>query len=179
MLQGINIMDMLQNVESTILLGINHAHCTFCDEVMWLISDRWGWIPLYMFLVCLVYYRLRATKCLIVVLLIAILIFITDQTCAHIIRPWIGRLRPSRIENPISEFVRVYNEYRGNRYGFPSCHAANTFALAVFLSLCMKNKIFTLSIIFGSMLLSYSRLYLEFIIPEILLEDGWSEVFLP
>ena len=41
--------------------------------------------------------------------------------------PGPNALRPANPENPISDLVHIVNGYRGGRYGFPSCHAANTF----------------------------------------------------
>ena len=45
-------------------------------------------------------------------------------------------------------------------YGFFSAHAANTLSLAVFLSLLVRNRIFTFALVFWSLVNCYSRLYL-------------------
>ena len=66
---------------------------------------------------------------------IAILILIfaagtSDAICAQIIKPWIGRLRPSH------EFIEFINLLvpKGGKWSFPSNHAANSFAFATVLS---------------------------------------------
>lgn len=56
--------------------------------------------------------------------------------------------------------MHIVNGYRGGRYGFPSCHAANTFALAVFLSFHFRRKPMTLLMFSWSLLVSLSRIYL-------------------
>jgi undecaprenyl-diphosphatase len=56
--------------------------------------------------------------------------------------------------------VHVINNYRGGSYGFVSNHAANTFALASFLSFLFYNKIFTYSVFLWAIIVSYSRIYL-------------------
>ena len=56
--------------------------------------------------------------------------------------------------------MHVVNGYRGGRYGFPSCHAANTFALAMFMSLVFRNKRFSVMMFSWAIVVSYSRMYL-------------------
>lgn len=77
-----------------------------------------------------------------------------------LIRPEVCRLRPSNPENPLSEMVHIVGGYRGGSYGFPSCHAANSFALASFLTLLFANRKLSLFIFAWAVLNSYSRVYL-------------------
>lgn len=67
---------------------------------------------------------------------------------------------PSNPENPLSEMVHIVGGYRGGSYGFPSCHAANSFALASFLILLFANRKLSLFIFAWAVLNSYSRVYL-------------------
>lgn len=62
--------------------------------------------------------------------------------------------------------MHIVNGYRGGRYGFPSCHAANTFALAVFLSFHFRRKPMTLLMFSWSLLVSLSRIYLGVHYPD-------------
>lgn len=150
----------LIHIDERLLLIVNNAHSPFFDSVMWLISDRWVWVPFYIFLAYLLFRRMswkRAALCLVA---IGLVIFATDQTCATLIRPEFERLRPANLDNPLSSLVHVVNGYRGGRYGFPSCHAANTFALAVYMSLVFRNWRFTVAMILWACIVSYSRMYL-------------------
>ena len=56
--------------------------------------------------------------------------------------------------------VDVVEGYRGGRYGFISSHAANTFAVCVFVSLLIRHKWVTFSMFLWAALCSYSRIYL-------------------
>lgn len=85
---------------------------------------------------------------------------IDTQVCATLIRPEVCRLRPSNPANPLSEMVHIVGGYRGGSYGFPSCHAANSFALASFLILLFANRKLSLFIFAWAVLNSYSRVYL-------------------
>lgn len=150
----------LSDIDARLLLIVNGAHSPFFDAVMWCISGRWIWIPFYAVLAYLLFRRMSWKRASICLVTIGLIILAADQTCATLIRPEIGRLRPANLNNPLSSFVHVVNGYRGGRYGFPSCHAANTFALAVFMSLVIRHKWFTVMMLSWAFIVSYSRMYL-------------------
>lgn len=56
--------------------------------------------------------------------------------------------------------VHIVNGYRGGRYGFPSCHAANTFGLAFFIWFLFRKRWLTVFIMGWALLTCYSRIYL-------------------
>lgn len=150
----------LSDIDARLLLIVNGAHSPFFDSVMWCISGRWIWVPFYAVLAYLLFRRMSWKRASICLVTIGLIILEADQTCATLIRPEIGRLRPANLNNPLSSFVHVVNGYRGGRYGFPSCHAANTFALAVFMSLVIRHKWFTVMMFSWAFIVSYSRMYL-------------------
>ena len=150
----------LSDIDARLLLIVNGAHSPFFDSVMWCISGRWIWVPFYAVLAYLLFRRMSWKRASICLVTIGLIILAADQTCATLIRPEIGRLRPANLNNPLSSFVHVVNGYRSGRYGFPSCHAANTFALAVFMSLVIRHKWFTVMMFSWAFIVSYSRMYL-------------------
>lgn len=150
----------LSDIDARLLLIVNGAHSPFFDAVMWCISGRWIWLPFYAVLAYLLFRRMSWKRASICLVTIGLIILAADQTCATLIRPEIGRLRPANLNNPLSSFVHVVNGYRGGRYGFPSCHAANTFALTVFMSLVIRHKWFTVMMFSWAFIVSYSRMYL-------------------
>lgn len=150
----------LSDIDARLLLIVNGAHSPFFDSVMWCISGRWIWVPFYAVLAYLLFRRMSWKRASICLVTIGLIILAADQTCATLIRPEIGRLRPANLNNSLSSFVHVVNGYRGGRYGFPSCHAANTFALAVFMSLVIRHKWFTVMMFSWAFVVSYSRMYL-------------------
>ena len=154
------ILIWLMRIDDSMLLFVNGIHNPFFDGVMWLISARWTWLPFYFFLVWLLFRYTTRKRALLCLLAIGILIAASDQTCATLIRPEFERLRPANLANPISAFVHTVNGYRGGSYGFPSCHAANTFALAAFLSLQLKRRWVCVMMFVWAMVVSYSRMYL-------------------
>ena len=91
---------------------------------------------------------------------VALTITFADQVCATLIRPYVERMRPSNLNNPISEMVHIVDNHRGGRYGFPSCHASNTFGLAFFLFFLFRKRWLTTFMMAWAILTCYSRAYL-------------------
>ena len=92
---------------------------------------------------------------------IGITFFLTDFCCSQIVRPLFMRLRPVCIDNPVHSLVHAVEGYReGKAYGFPSCHASNTFGLATLVWLFFRNKWNTLAMFSWATIMCYSRVYL-------------------
>lgn len=154
------IFKNILTIDQELLLFINGLHSPFGDILMWHFSDKLFWIPLYAVLLALLIKRLGLKKSLLCILLLVLLILTADQLGATLIRPNIGRLRPSSSMNPLSGILHFVNDHRGGDFGFPSCHAANTFALAVFISLILKTVWIRYGLLIWAILVSGSRIYL-------------------
>lgn len=150
------MLDTLIDLDSQLLLFLNSFHTPFLDRFMMLFTGRFIWAPMYALILLLFFKKYNPLRAGVFVVMLVAAIALTDQTCATVLRPIFERL----LNNPLSEFVTVVDGYRGGRYGFPSCHAANSFALAIFLSLVVRRRGFTLVIFGWAMLNSYSRMYL-------------------
>ena len=154
------MLETLNSIDTQILLFINGLHCEFFDNFMRLFTGRFVWIPMYAFIILVLFKKFDWRRASIYVVAIALSIAIADQVCATLIRPVVERLRPSNPDNPISGFVHIVNGYRAGRYGFPSCHGANSFALATILCLMIRRWRFSVFIFVWAILNSYSRIYL-------------------
>lgn len=153
-------MDWLIGLDERLLLAINGCHCAFMDFFMMTVTGKFIWIPFYCLLAVLLYRERGAKDCMVCLVMIALMITAVDQTCSSLIRPAVERLRPSSILNPLSEEVHLVNGYRGGSFGFPSAHAANTMALAVFLIRTFGRRYLTALLLGWSLLVAYSRVYL-------------------
>ncbi len=154
------MIDTLLELDNTVHLYLNSSHCPFFDSFMSLYSGRFIWIPMYAALLVIMLRKYPLSKVLILLIGIALSITLADQICASVLRPVFQRLRPSNPDNPISDFVHIVNGYRGGAYGFPSCHAANSFALAVYAAVLLKRRAFTFFILIWAAVNCYSRIYL-------------------
>lgn len=153
------MIDWLNTIDTQVFLALNGLHAPYFDVFMKLFTGKWIWVPMYAAVLFAVVRNYRWRQTLAVLVCVALAITIADQVCATLIRPEVCRLRPSNPENPLSEMVHIVGGYRGGSYGFPSCHAANSFALASFLTLLFANRKLSLFIFAWAVLNSYSRVY--------------------
>ena len=154
------MLEYLKQIDQELLLLINGCHSPFFDNLMWLISAKLTWVPFYASILYILIKNFNLKLTFITVICITLVIVYCDQMCATVLRPIFERLRPSNLDNPISEFIHIVNNKRGGKYGFPSCHASNTFGLAVFLVLFFKQRSITIFSLFWATIVSYSRSYL-------------------
>lgn len=134
-------LSSLIEADNACLLAINGWHVPWADTFMYAFSGKWIWIPLYASLLYVIGRNLRWQVAVGCAVAIALTIVFADQVGASLIRPEVARLRPSNLENPLSAMVHIVNGYRGGSYGFPSCHAANTFGLAFFLVYLFRSRL--------------------------------------
>ena len=126
---------------------------------MYWVSNKFFWIPLYLFLFFLAYKQLGKQIWLFLIAA-ALLILLSDQISVHAFKNVFMRLRPCH-NLLLQSKVHLLNGYCGGMYGFVSSHAANSFALAMFLSLFFKERLkyFGIIIFCWAALNSYSRVY--------------------
>lgn len=117
------------------------------------------WIPLGILLLYVLIRMKDWKNALLVILCVAIAITLADQMASGIFKPLVARLRPSHTPE-LQGVIDLVGDYRGGRYGFFSSHAANTCAVAVFLSLLFRKRIFSIAICSWAMVNSWTRLYL-------------------
>ena len=153
------MIEYLEHIDRALFLTLNGWHSPFLDYVMWYVSARIYWIPLYIILLVMIFRRFGWKNTLVIILTISAVIAATDQTAYHFFKLTFERLRPSH--NPeIEHLVHSVNGYKGGVYGFVSNHAANSFALAVFVSLIFRTRWVILGMLFWAVLIGYSRIYL-------------------
>ena len=99
----------------------------------------------------LAYFGGKRGRITIVVLLIAA--GFSDAICFQIIKPWVGRIRPS---HEFYEYINLLVS-KGGRYSFPSNHAANSFVFATVLSYFYDQHRTLLYILASS--IAFSRVY--------------------
>ncbi|WP_251619839.1 phosphatase PAP2 family protein [Odoribacter lunatus] len=154
------MLEALQNIDTHIFLFLNSLYTSYGDSFWWIFTAKLTWVPMYAAILYVICKNFRPTVTLFTVIAITLTIVYADQVCATFIRPFVERMRPSNPNNPISELVHIVHGKRGGRYGFPSCHAANSFGLSFFVMLLFKNKLLSFFILAWAFLNSYSRIYI-------------------
>ena len=178
-----DLLSMLKAMDTMVCLTVNSHHNAYFDSVMWLVSGKLIWVPMYvsLFFVLLKNYSYKVVFA--ILLAIGVVILFTDSFTAQVIRPWVCRLRPSNLDNPMSSMVHIVDGYRGGAYGFPSNHASNTWGLAFFITFLFRRYKLTFFFFLWALLVCYSRMYLgvhyfgDLLIGGLLALAGASTVF--
>lgn len=160
------MLDYFEAIDRSIVLTINALHTPLLDEIMWLISGKIIWLPMYLFLIYLSYQHFGKKNTIYFVVLVIASIALSDLVSSKLIKESVERYRPSHnlvLEAQLHFYKQKNGElYQGGEYGFVSSHAANFFAIALLVGLIFKEKapklIYTLFSI--AILVGFSRIYL-------------------
>ena len=154
MTQLLNIIDLDKNL----LLTLNGMNSPFWDNFFFLFTQTITWVPLYL---TIIYIIVKSQKKGSIITLISLIVLISlcDQISTNIFKEGFERLRPSQ-DPTIQNMVHIVGGRKGGLYGFVSSHAANSFALAMFVSMLFRNRALSITIFGWALLNSYSRIYL-------------------
>lgn len=153
------MIDWLEQIDNAIVVGVNQWHSPILDELMWNISGKWQWIPLY---AALLYTLIKKYKKEIYwpLLSIILVIILTDQTSVHLFKEMFQRYRPCHHLDLKPVLELVHNKC-GGKYGFVSSHAANSFGLAGIIVFILKDrKWLSTLLLFWATVVAFSRVYL-------------------
>ena len=165
------MLEQLLHIDTEILLAINGWHAPWADQLMWIISAKATWIPLYLLLIGLLVWRYRqpaptpikwlqkVPACVVMIVVIGLAVGAADFIASGILKDWVARPRPSRVPE-LEGVLHLVNGYKSGQYGFVSSHAANTMAVALLFSLIWRNKIATVGLMLWVAANCYSRMYL-------------------
>lgn len=156
----VTTLQYLIEIDTDLLLAINGHHTPYWDTFMYMFSEKEVWIPMYLSLIYVLKCNSSWRTFFICAVALGCIFLFTDMFLASVIRPWVARLRPSNPNNPLSEIIHIVGNYRSGKYGFPSNHAANCWALTFFVALLFKQKPVNLMLTCWVLLTCYSRSYL-------------------
>ena len=122
-------MDLMQleQLDRSWTLAINSLHSSFTDPIMWFFSDKKVWIPFYVALVALMFWKLGWKKALVLLAAVALTVLCCDQF-ANLIKHWVQRVRP--VNDPLMIEQGLHVLEWGGGFSFFSAHAANAFGVA-------------------------------------------------
>lgn len=153
------MLDQLLHLDTEIFLFLNNLGSKPWDGLWLFITHKFSSIPLYIFLLYLIYrhYGLKGT--LVVVVCVALMITATDQI-SSLFKYGIRRPRPCQVEE-LKDYMRFVASGCG-RYGYFSAHAASSMAAAVFLGLSLQRwyRYLPFILLVWAILTGYSRIYL-------------------
>ena len=158
-------MEALSTIDSDLFLFLNGLHADWMDGVMVLITQMWVWLPLYLLLI---YWTVKqyGKRCWWIFLALALVVLCSDQLSAHVCKPLFQRLRPC-YNADLQDLIHLPKGMAGGQYGFVSSHAANTFAIAAFLTAALRKnyKWMGIALYLWAFISSYSRIYIGYHYP--------------
>ena len=152
-------LQRLVDIDKQLLLTLNGSDSLYMDGVMKVYTSTVVWIPVALVLLFIVLKNNTPRISLLVVLAVALTVIATDQMSSHLIKPLVGRLRPCQ-DPAIMHLVDTVNGYCSGGYSFTSSHACNSFGLFVIISLIIRNRLLSLSLLVWATINSFSRIYL-------------------
>ena len=125
------MLDTINHIDQQFFISINNGlQNPFLDWLCPILRNQKSWYPLYVILIYFIYKKYQK-QTLWIVVGAAILILISDQVSANLIKNAVQRLRPCSdpsFQNQVHLLVNC-----GNGFSFISAHATNHFALAFYM----------------------------------------------
>jgi len=165
------MIEFIDSLDKEVLVWLNGFHNPFMDTLMWYVSSAPFWIPFYIMLFVFllktrssIWPKFDYKQLAFVIVSISVAILLADQISSGFFKPFFGRFRPSHspeLEGLVHLLTNPDGEiYKGGQYGFVSSHAANSFAIAWFVSSLIQLRKAWVIMIVWAVLVSYSRIYL-------------------
>jgi membrane-associated phospholipid phosphatase len=125
------MLDSLLHFDQQLFFAINHGLSNpFFDWLMPILREKYSWVPLYLFVIIFFIKQYGRTGIILICMLL-LTFALADNISSSVIKPAVGRLRPCNdpaIQMQVNSLVGC-----GTGYSFPSSHAANHFALAIYM----------------------------------------------
>ena len=150
----------IDSIDRSVTLALNYDGGCVQDFTWLMFSSRLLWVlPALALIVYLAYFKRMPRKAVAVVLALAVIITLCDQTTSTLMKPLFARLRPSHTPG-VESFLHYVNGYKGGLYGFASSHAANSFGAVTFVSLLIQRRWVVVALSVLALCVCYSRIYL-------------------
>lgn len=150
----------LLEIDRQLLLAFNGSGSLFIDSLVLVLTNAYTWIAFYLALTYLVIKNNgKWSQIMLVVAASGLCILLSSLVAEGVVKPYVARLRPS-LDPSVCNMLHLAKGYTASGYSFFSAHAANTFSIAVFFSLLVRSRVFTIFIMAWSLLNAWTRLYL-------------------
>ena len=153
------MLQQLLQWDERITLWLNDSNSLFFDEFFMTVTYTVTWLPLILVLLYVVICNNSFFHVVMIVLFIGLCVLFADQMASGFCKPYFERFRPTQ-DPSLMYSLDVVDGYRGGLYGFFSSHAANTFSVAMFVSLLMRSRALNFMLFSWAILNGLSRNYL-------------------
>jgi undecaprenyl-diphosphatase len=150
-------LDHIESLDQRAFLWLNGLHTPLFDNVMYAITYKFTWIPLYLLLI-LWTVRIEKKRWPVIIGTVLVAVALADKITSGVMKPYFGRLRPCH-DPTISALIHQVGSC-GGQYGFASSHASTSFALTTVWLLLLKDRLPAMAWLpVWAVIYSYSRIY--------------------
>lgn len=153
------MIESIQAFDAELFLKIHKGLSNgFFDWLLPLVRNRFFWSPLYLFIVVFCYKQYKKQG-LYIIGMILLTFALGDLISSRIIKTLVARLRPCNEITLVHDII--HRVPCGTGYSFPSSHATNHFAIAVFLIVLFYDRwkpILPLGL-FWAFMISFAQIY--------------------
>jgi undecaprenyl-diphosphatase len=151
------MLDKILQLDVQLFVFLNGLGSQTYDGFWLFITKQSNWTPYFLILLYLVYKKLSFKNMLLLLLFVAVLILISDQTC-NFFKYTFERLRPCN--NPeINSLIRIVKS--SDTFSFFSGHATNSMATMTFVFMILKKYYrYAFLVFLFPLIFAYSRIYL-------------------
>lgn len=151
----------LNAADHRLMLLLNYAGSPAADHFWYGYSRQSSWAPLMLVAVATVVAMHPGNACdkIVFAVSIVVLILLFDRLSSGVLKPMVGRLRPSH-DPSIYYMLHYVNGYHGGLHGFVSSHAANTVGITTILCTVFHDRLTQAVLVVFATLMCYSRVYL-------------------
>jgi undecaprenyl-diphosphatase len=150
------MIETLKYAEYEWFLWLNSFHSPTWDVIMFWLTYRFTWLPLYAYLIYYLFKQYRSNFWQ-NVLFVGSSVGLADRITSGLMKPYFQRFRPCH-DPAIQHIVHVVGNC-GGQFGFASSHAANCFALAMAFYLLNSSTKLSFFLFIWAIIVSYSRIY--------------------
>jgi undecaprenyl-diphosphatase len=146
------------SADQELFLWLNGLHTPWLDTVMYWITYKYTWIPLYILLIALTIRAEGWKKGGFIVIAVVLAVAVADKVTSGFMKPYFLRLRPCH--DPSIQIVMHHVTDCGGMYGFASSHASTSFALAIAWFSLLRRQVPQMVFLFlWAAVYAYSRVY--------------------
>ena len=149
------MLECILSADLSLLRFFNSGNSVYFDALVPMLTSGLTWIPLYIALFYLVVKNHETMAQIgLIVATAVVCVCLAGGIGDFIVKPMVGRLRPCN-DPMVKAQLNLVAGTLSESYSFFSSHAANTFSLAMFFSLLVRDRLFAIV-----MFLWATRLYL-------------------
>lgn len=151
------MFDKIVEIDQNLFLALNFDGGPLLNIFFWIVTSKIIWVPLYLYILWLMYKKVGLRNAIIAAAIMGVMVGIIDQTC-NLFKDLAPSPRPSHTPE-LEGLVHTIYEYLGGQSGTASAHSAISFGVAVFSSIVIRKRMFTMGMIIWATLVAYSRIY--------------------